>query len=66
MGFIDSSDVKKLLQDPEFKSDIAKAMIGDPGAMEDLAEDVADEMEDELENDDEFKSKVPGDGNGQP
>ena len=26
MGFIDSSDVKKLLQDPEFKSDIAKAM----------------------------------------
>lgn len=58
MGFIDSSDVKKLLQDPQLKADIAKAVIEDPGAMEDLAEDIADEMEDELENDEEFKSKI--------
>ena len=58
MGFVDSTDVKRLLDDPEFKTDIAKAVAEDPDALEDLAEDIADELEDELEDDADLKKQI--------
>ena len=58
MGFVDSSDVRRLLQDSDLKADIAKAVAEDPSALDDLAEDVADELEDELEDDPEFKKQL--------
>ena len=50
MGFIDTADVKKLLEDPTLVSDIAKAVVEDEGAMDDLADDLADDIADELED----------------
>ena len=58
MGFLDSTEVKKLLQDPDLRTDIAKAVTEDSGALDDLAEEVADELEDELENDTELKKQI--------
>ena len=58
MGFLDSSDVRRLLQDGDLKADIAKAVAEDPSALNDLAEDIADELEDELEDDPEFKKQL--------
>ena len=58
MGIVESADVRRLLQDPEFKADIAKAVAEDPGALEDLAEDIADELEDELEDDADLRKQI--------
>lgn len=58
MGFVDTSDIRKLLQDPELKADIAKAVAEDPGVLDDLAEDIADELEDELEGDADLKKQI--------
>ena len=58
MGLITTSDVKSLLQDEEFKADIAKAIAEDPQALDDLAEAVADELGDELENDSALKAQI--------
>ncbi len=58
MGFLDSSDVRRLLEDPQLRTDIAKAVTEDPGVLEDLAEDIADELEDELEDDAELKKQI--------
>ena len=59
MGWdINTSEVKKLLQDPELRSDIAKAVIEDHDAMGNLAEDIADELEDTLEDDTELKGQI--------
>jgi hypothetical protein len=58
MGIVDATDVRRLLQDPEFKSDIAKAVAENPGALDDLAEDIADELEEELEGDAELKKMI--------
>ena len=58
MGIVEASDVRKLLQDPEFKSDIAKAVAEDPKALDDLAEDIADELEDEIEDDADLKRQI--------
>ena len=55
---INASDVRKLLDDPNLKADIANAVLEDPGAMDDLAEDIADELEDELEDDPELKKQI--------
>lgn len=54
MGFVDSSDVRRLLQDGDLKAGIAKAVAEDPSALNDLAEDIADELED----DPEFKKQL--------
>ena len=58
MGFIDTADVKKLLEDPTLVSDIAKAVVEDEGAMDDLADDTADELEDVLEDSAELKKQI--------
>ena len=58
MGFIDTADVKKLLEDPPLVSDIAKAVVEDEGAMDDLADDIADELEDVLEDSAELKKQI--------
>ena len=58
MGIVEASDVRRLLADPELRSDIAKAMAEDADALEDLAEDIADELEEELENDVELKKQI--------
>ena len=58
MGFIDTADVKKLLEDPTLVSDIAKAVVEDEGAMDDLADDIADELEDVLEDSSELKKQI--------
>lgn len=58
MGFVEKGDVRKLLQDPELMSELTKAIIEDPEAMDDLAGDIADELSDELEDDTQLKAKV--------
>jgi hypothetical protein len=58
MGFVDTSDVRKLLQDPELRADIAKAAAEDAGVLDDLADDIADQLEDELESDAELKKQI--------
>jgi hypothetical protein len=66
MGIVESSDVRRLLQNPELMSDIASAVAEDPSALDDLAEDIADEMEDELENDPEFRRRIIDAAMGSP
>ena len=58
MGFVDTADVKRLMQNPELISDIAKAVVEDPKAMDSLADDIADEFEDELQDDPELKKQI--------
>lgn len=58
MGFLEETDVRKLLQDPELMADIAKAVVEDPEAMDDLAEDIADKLSDEMEDDSELRRKI--------
>ena len=55
MGLVETADIKKLLRDTELMSDIAKAVVADPDAMEGLAGDIADEMEDEIEDNPELR-----------
>jgi len=58
MGFIEESDVRSLLQDPELISEIAKAVVEDPEAMDDLANNIADKLSDELEDDSALRRGV--------
>ena len=58
MGFAEKGDVRKLLQDTELVGEIAKAVVADPQAMDDLADDIADELSDELEDDSELRKKI--------
>lgn len=58
MGFLEESDVRKLLQDPELIADIAKAVVEDPEAMNDLAECIADGLSDQIEEDPELRAKI--------
>ncbi len=55
---IDKSDVRKLLQNPELVEEIAKGVMEDPSALDDLAEDIADELSDVLEDDPDFRAKI--------
>ncbi len=58
MGFLDKADVRELLKDQGLMADVAKAVVEDPEAMDDLAEDIADKLSDELEDDPELKKKI--------
>ena len=58
MGFITDSDVKKLMEDQELMAGIAKAIVDDPEAMDDLADDIADKLEDELEDNPELRKQI--------
>ncbi len=58
MGFVEKSDVGKLLQDPDFLEEIGNAILQDPDAVEDLAGDIADALSDQLEEDPEVRNKI--------
>ena len=58
MGFIQEADVRKLLQDQQLMTEIAKAVVEDPTTMEDLAGDLADKLSDELEDDPELRRHI--------
>ncbi len=58
MGFLEKGDVQKLLQDEELMTDIAKAVVEDPEAMDDLAEDIADKLSDLMGDDPALRSKI--------
>ena len=55
---IDKADVRKLLQNPELVEEIAKGVMEDQSALDDLAEDIADELSDVLEDDPDFRAKI--------
>ena len=48
---IDKSDVRQLLQNPELVEEIAKGVMEDPSALDDLAEDIASALAGGIEND---------------
>ncbi len=58
MSIADKVEVEKLLKDPTLVDDITKRVLGNPAAVEDLADDIADELSDVLEDDPDFKSKI--------
>ncbi len=58
MGFITDTDVKKLMEDKELMAEVAKAIVDDPKAMDDLADDIADKLEDELEDSPELRRQI--------
>ena len=58
MGLITESDVQKLMQNEDLMSDVVKALIEDPEALDSLAGDIADELEDELEDSPEFRKQI--------
>jgi len=55
---VSASDVRKLLEDPALVEEIAKGVMEDADALNDLAEDIADELSDVLEDDPEFRAKI--------
>ena len=58
MGFITDSDVQKLMEDKELMTEVAKAIVEDPEAMDNLADDIADKLEDELEDNPELRRQI--------
>ena len=59
MGFISDSDIKKLMEDDkELIAEVAKAIVEDPEAMDDLTDDIADKLEDELEDSPELRRQI--------
>jgi len=58
MGLVESSDVRKLLQDEALVDEIVERALDDPDVLTDLAGDVADELSDEIESDPELKRKI--------
>ena len=50
MGLIEENDVKKLLDDKQLVTEIANAVVEDPGGNESLADDIAEALSDELED----------------
>ena len=55
---VEKSDVRKLLQDPVLVEEIAKGVMEDSSAVDDLAEEIADELSDVLEDDPDFRAKI--------
>ena len=58
MGLLEEADVRKLMQDSTFMTEIAKAMAENPETLDSLAEDIADELEDELEDNPALRQKI--------
>lgn len=58
MGFIEESDVRRLLEDETLVAEIAKAVVEDPESMESLADDIADYLSDELEDDPTLRKAI--------
>ena len=58
MGFIQDSDVAKLMQNQELMAEVAQAIATDPSTMDDLAEDIASKLEDELEDSESLRGQI--------
>ena len=58
MGFIQDTDVRGLMADKELMADIAKTLVEDPEAMDNLAEDIADKLGDELGDNPELRKQI--------
>ena len=58
MGLITDSDVQKLMEDQGLMAEVAKAMMEEPKAMDDLADDIADKLGDELEDHPELRKQI--------
>ena len=58
MGFIQESDVQRLMQDESLMSEIASALVENPDAMEDLADDIADKLDDQMEDNPEVRRQI--------
>ncbi len=48
MGYVEKTDVRKLMQDSKLIAEVAKAIGEDPETMDSLADDIADKLSDEL------------------
>ena len=58
MGFIQETDVRGLMGDKELMADIAKTLVEDPEAMDNLADDIADKLGDELGDNPEMRKQI--------
>jgi hypothetical protein len=58
MGFVQASDIKGLLQDPELTLEIAKAVVEDQDVLDSLADEIAEEISDEMENAPELRKQI--------
>lgn len=58
MGLTEKADVRRLLRDPEFRTEIAKALVEDTAFMDTLADDIAGELSDGLEDDPEMLKEI--------
>ena len=58
MGIVQENDVKRLMGDSEFMSQIASALAEDPQTMDDLADDIAGKIQDELEDNEEWRTSL--------
>ena len=58
MGSVTDADVRKLMEDKELMAEVAKAIVEDPEAMDDLADDIVDKLEDELEDNVELRTQI--------
>ena len=55
---ITEADVQRLTQDQDLMAEVAKALVEDPAAMNDLADDIADKLSDELEDNQDLKKQI--------
>ena len=58
MSLTEKTDVRRLLRDPELRTEIAKALVDDTEFMDSLADDIAGELSEELENDPEMLKDI--------
>ena len=58
MGSVKDAGVRKLMEDEELLAEVAKAIVEDPEAMDDLADDIVDNLGDELEDNLELRRQI--------
>ena len=58
MGFIKEEDVQRLMQNEDLMAEVAKALVADPSAMDEMADDIADKLQDELDDSPELRSRI--------
>jgi len=55
---LSTADIMKLLQDKKLIDDVIAKVVGDPEALDGLAEDVADEISDYIEDDPAIRQRI--------
>jgi hypothetical protein len=58
MSLIEKEEVRELLDDQKFITELVENVVKDPDVMDELAEEVADELVNILEKDAAFKQKL--------